>query len=239
MFPRGDDGANADDGSGKRKDASAVTPSPKKARISTEKIIDASTLTAALLHEVKLTGKDAPWIQLRVGNLIYIVNKNTQEQTLAAGSFVTSFGKGSFQLLKKDQEPAANHHEFNLSSEADMVVFNGVMTMIGKVLFDERAKKPDASIAYHKLELNDADPKKFTLTQTHRVCFVPKDDAKEISQHNLGNKFPLTTWGTASSTMVCLWHVRWSPKGLMPVKPAVHLVGELVLPAGRACLCTS
>ena len=81
-------------------------------------------------------------------------------------------------------------------------------------------------------------PKKITLTQTHRILFLPKDDqGTEISAHSFGVKCDYSYWGSDMSQV--MWHVRWTQKGLMPVKPAVHLTNRVSLPAGRALLLKS
>ena len=81
-------------------------------------------------------------------------------------------------------------------------------------------------------------PNKFTLTQTHRILFLPKEDqGTEISAHSFGVKCDHSYWGSDMSQV--MWHVRWTQKGLMPVKPAVHLTNRVSLPAGRALLLKS
>ena len=53
---------------------------------------------------------------------------------------------------------------------------------------------------------------------------------------NIGVKAPLTSWNPEVVQM--RWQVRWSAKGLQPVKPVLHLIGALTLRPGTACCCS-
>ena len=70
-----------------------------------------------------------------------------------------------------------------------------------------------------------------TLKQTHRVIFNQKsDDNKELGRQNAGFSLPFR----ASGLLRLVWHCRWTTKGLSPIKPALHLIGQINLPAGHA-----
>ena len=84
------------------------------------------------------------------------------------------------------------------------------------------------------------DPKKFKLTTTHNVAFVPTaDDSKDASVNNVGPRmlrsagYGLETW--TSETLEVLWAVRWTVKGLQAIKPEIRLKQNVTLPPGRAC----
>ena len=78
------------------------------------------------------------------------------------------------------------------------------------------------------------DPKKFKLTTTHNVVFVPTpDDSKDASVNSVGCKEKLETW--TSETLEVLWAVRWTVKGLQAIKPEIRLKQKVTLPPGRAC----
>ncbi len=67
----------------------------------------------------------------------------------------------------------------------------------------------------------------------HRVLFLPKDDSSsEVTTNNIATKEELQYW--MSEQMEVLWVVRWTAKGLMPVKPVVHIRETCVLPPVRA-----
>ena len=130
--------------------------------------------------------------------------------------------------------------QFKISSQDDLVVLNGIVMDVGTVVKDQRLKKPDAQICYHSIKVDEADPQKFNIEVVHNVVFVPKNDGladKDINCHNIAAKEELKVWNT--DVLKTLWVVRWATKGLMPVKPVVHLNGSLHLLPGRACRCSA
>ena len=52
------------------------------------------------------------------------------------------------------------------------------------------------------------------------------------NQTSIGSKIPFSEWNSSVAGMY--WLVRWSTKGLAPVRPLIHLKAEAVLPSGRA-----
>ena len=130
--------------------------------------------------------------------------------------------------------------QFKISSQDDLVVLNSVVMDVGTVVRDQRAKKPDAQICYHSIKVDEADPQKFNIEVTHNVVFVIRNDGladKGINCHNIAAKEEPKVWNT--DVLNTLWVVRWAAKGLMPVKPVVHLNGTLNLLPGRACRCSA
>jgi hypothetical protein len=210
------------------------SPPAKKPRISGECMVECSAITQPLLIETKI-GKDGPTLQIRAAHTIWIVNKAATEVSVLQNSYVAGFGKGAFKLLLGETAVAANQKEYKLTSHDDKVVFNGLVTTLGKVVTDERAKKPDAQVAYHSLTADAINSQHFTLLTTHRVAFMPKDEeGTAITHGNIGTKEDVNVWETTNTHV--LWNVRWTAKGLMPVKPAIYLKGgDLVMAAGRAC----
>ena len=106
----------------------------------------------------------------------------------------------------------------------------------GDVIQAERKKKPNIEICYHKIQEGDSgDPSKFSLAQTHRVTFIPKDAAEGTpNQSNLCAKAAsVDNWTTHA--MVILWQVRWTLRGLQAIAPRVYLTKEVVLAPGTAC----
>ena len=121
-----------------------------------------------------------------------------------------------------------NLHQFKISSQDDLVVHNGIVMDVGTVIRDQRAMRPDAQICYHSIKVDEADPLKFRIEVTHNVIFVPKNEGladKDINCHKIGAKEEQKVWN--ADVMKTLWAVRWVPKGLMPIKPSVHLTGLL------------
>ena len=69
---------------------------------------------------------------------------------------------------------------------------------------------------------------------------MPKNEEladKDINCHNIAAKEEFKVWNT--DVLNTLWVVRWTAKGLMPVKPTVHLTGSLTLLPGKACRCSA
>ena len=216
------------------------TPSPKKnaLKVGPDSIIEVTSIKTALLAECIMQGKDQPTIQVRHSHALYLVNKSTTlETTSPQHAFVAAFGKGGFKLQKPpaaDAPPAATLLvDFNLKNSDDKVVFQNVVRTLGEVVGDQKATKPDTQVCYHKLEPDDVDPKKFKLTQTHKIAFVPVCEATDATTNNFASKESPEYWSNDVTTI--LWAVRWSAKGLMPVRPEVHLKAALVLQPGRAC----
>ena len=208
----------------------------KRAKVTPpEKIFDANDITEALIQEAKVVGlgKEGPWLQLRFGHKIYLVNKTMQEISVPEGSYIAGFGKGAFKLVKLDgSETPPGAITFKLKSEDNWVVLSGNRVKLGDVVAEQRKTKPDASVCYHK-SIVDSNPTKFSLTMTHRVLFVPKEDSSsECTINNIATKEELQHW--VSEQVEVLWVVRWTAKGLMPVKPLVHTCEACVLPPGRA-----
>ena len=156
---------------GKRKaDGQCPEASPKKAKIM-DGIVEMSSIKEDLIHECKLISKDAPSLQIRSSHTIYIVNTSPTVEWTSAMVFIAGFGKGSFKFVKNDNPHDDGVIVFNVTSHKDLVVLNGVVLELGKVVMDQREKKPDAQVCYHKMEIANEDPKTFTLTLEHHVAF--------------------------------------------------------------------
>ena len=143
---------------------------------------------------------------------------------------------------------------YKLTSDNDIVVFNGAITTIAKVLDEKLTKDPKAVMAYHKHTDNPNEPGRFDIEQTHNVVFhrggkntktkkkgeekgqddpaSDPEDKTDPTQNNLGGHVPPATWNSHSCAFI--WHVKWTAKGLMPIKPDVRFTSEFILPTGRA-----
>ena len=177
---------------GKRKaDGQCPEASPKKAKIM-DGIVEMSSIKEALIHECKLIGKDAPSLQIRSGRAIYIVNTSPTVEWTSAMGFIAGFGQGFFELVKHDNPLDNGVMVFNVTSDKDLVVFNDVVLELGKVVMDQREKKPDAQVCYHKMEIANEDPKTFTLILEHHVALLslrsrtrtPRPPATMLQQHS-------------------------------------------------------
>ena len=213
-----------------------ATPN-KKAKVDSKNIVANDSIAQPLLHECKLPGKDPHmFCQVRASHVVVLVNKSSKELSMNANAFLIGFGKGAFKLLKGSEEPQPTQYLFSLTSHATSVVFNNAVTTVGKVLATQRESKPDCKVCYHRLQDNADDAKKFSLTLSHKIVFAPSETVVEVSPANIGNKENFEVWTANDEVAEVLWIVRWTAKGLMPVRPVVHLKGALTLPVGKSCM---
>ena len=209
--------------------------SPKKPRIeaadliSKEHYLTATEIQQPLIQEVKLE-KSMPTVHLRGGDTAFLVNMSDKEWT-GCHPCIAMFGNGTYKILKEGQEGNEKSIELQFASSEDLVILGGSMQKLGQVLKDMREKKPDCRICYFQVVEDQQSTGGFTLKQTHRVIFQKKDGEEgQIGKHNLGMKLPFRS----SPLLKVIWHVRWTTKGLSPVKPACHVLGQVNLAAGEA-----
>ena len=217
----------------------AESPS-KKLKHNTSLVLESAKVKEPLLQECKLwsAGRDQAWIQLRANHTAVINNKDDKKDfTLSCWDFVSGFGRGRLMLLKGENETPKPHQlEFKLENQDDMVLLNNIPISVGKALERQRESKPDAQICYHKTNIDMTDPSKMTFQQTHHVVFENTIDGKvaETSNANFAAKEEYQTWA-ASDAVRIIWAVRWTAKGLQPIKPVLVLQGSCVVAPGR-CL---
>lgn len=70
-------------------------------------------------------------------------------------------------------------------------------------------------------------PKKFTLETLHVIDFIPKEEQGDITANAAAVKVDAQLWNSSATSI--RWHCRWTQKGLMPVKPAVHFTSGFSL----------
>ena len=206
-------------------------PSPKKLKftIDSNLVVANDSIASVLLHECRVGGKDAPTIQLRTPNEMFLVNKGEKDWS-GSDVFAAGFGKGSFKLIK-DQDMPAGAVEFKMETTDTLVHYNGSLTTLDKVIAEARQKKPDTKVCYHKMD-------GASLSQTHRVVFAPRAEERsgEVTLNNFAVRQNVSTW-MASPCLAVVWYVKNMAKGICPVKPAVHLKGSVTLPCGKALKC--
>ncbi len=107
----------------------------------------------------------APCIKIILpGHNLYILNKDSQKEALiSAGYHLCGFGTGAFKLLKMDDSCDNPEFEFKLSTHKDLIIFNGIVATVGKVVNDMRESKPNCEVCYHKIVVDPQNPKEFTL----------------------------------------------------------------------------
>ena len=79
------------------------------------------------------------------------------------------------------------------------------------------------------------NPKQFELISLMKVAFVPNSENGDATTcNNMFAKAEPQQHPFNDAVAKIIWHVRWTAKGLMPVKPALHLAGSAVIPPGKA-----
>ena len=195
-------------------DKDIVTP-PKRPNLKLRgEIIECSSITEVLLKECKMgVGKDAIQLQIRAPSRVYMINNSLQEWNATMG-YVAGFGKGNWKSFAADATLPEKIFMFQLTNSESLVCLNGVVSDLGKVLWDQRKTKPDASICYHKIDVSETDVKKFVCTQTHKIAFVPSEatsDKESVTQNNIGMKLDSKHWD--SGLLMVIWAVGGQLKG--------------------------
>ena len=210
------------------------SPPAKKAKVASKFIQSAESITESILFDVNLkasTKGEKAVFNLRSNHTVYIINKGEKEFSHPAGEQIIGFGKGAFKNLK-DTPPTDEQLPYVLSPD-DEIVMNNTRMLLSTVLQNQRQAEGDVKLAYHKVCWDTVDPKKFTVEVTHHIAFAPLP-TQEVNANNVATQEKVSFWSKNEVTTV-LWHCRWTAKGLMPVKPAVFLKGQLVLQPGECC----
>lgn len=229
--PEADQGEESKDGQNGKRGGDGATPSPKRPKVQNsnlapELFVLAADINQPLVQEIKLQ-KDWPVLQLRGADQCYLVNNSAKTWAMSDAG-LAFYGAGSYKILKAGQELPSKGVELNLSSHADTVILNGSVVTLGQAIGEMRQKKPDCRVAYFEMVPGES-LNEFQLRPTRRVMFCGKDtpDGNAVARHNCGWLLPQKT------CLSTVWHMRWSAKGLIPVKPALHLLGFVELEAGR------
>ncbi|CAK0804347.1 unnamed protein product, partial [Prorocentrum cordatum] len=158
-------------------------------------IVPATEIKQALLFEANVSTKE-PIIklQIRSANTICLMNGFDTELSLTPNDQIGGFGPGSFKLIKQDADAPLNSWEFKLESDEDMIVLNNIVTTLGKAMANQWKTKPEAKCAYHNIVRNPEDPRKFTLTLTHRVSFVLGEAPEKLNNGSICLKTPFAKW---------------------------------------------
>ena len=210
-------------------------------KVDATKIVDIQSLPANPLHLVPFRKQTALQIQVFVGNNVYVTNTSENDVTIAAGTFLCGYGKGTFAHNTNGSFNPDCHHVFHIKTCADFV-FTTKMARVAEVVTTHRAINPEAKIAYHSMfDIASKEKDAFGIKQEHEIYFIPTftsqdDDAGQqqpVSQVNLAGKLPANTF-ESSHCVVQTWAVKWGPQGLGPVRPLVLFKQSCDLPAGKA-----
>ena len=108
--------------------------------------------------------------------------------------------------------------EYKLEDHSTLVIYNSTVTTLGALFFERLKVEPNCQLSYYDHEVL-AKPGDLKLVMKHKVVCVKKDSAVEPCQSNVGMFLPFDIW-SGSPLVKVLWVVRWTQKGLMPVRPA-------------------
>ena len=172
---------------------------------------------------------------LRATKTCYIVNESDKTQTLSSTEGLFWFGKGAFKMLKDDDGAAQPASILFQLTDPDTVVMhdNVAMPLIKLLMSKRQASSSAVKLCYHKIAWDVATPEACKIELTHKVAFVPDaTEAAKLTVHNFAAKEAPGYWETETTHI--LWHVRWTVKGLMPIKPVVSLKGDLTLEGNQA-----
>ena len=229
-------------------------PSAKRRRMSEPvQTMDASEvpqtkLAEAALQNLKKDLSGKVLLRIDATQSWYITNNAGTEAKLAAGMVVAGFGPGGFQHQPRNgQEVAAVDQDklvlFDLTS-AEFVLHNGKLESLGEILQARETEKGKAAVCYHEVAVKAGEALgQYQITRKHEVYFKP--NAKVLAEED-GTELKLQTGTSSFAALVpftgfqkfqhvrVLWAVKWTLKGLMPVKPVVCLHAEVLLPPGKA-----
>ena len=232
-----------------------IEPSPKRRRVADSvEFVDLDRLPGTKLAEAAMAGvkKDVQgkiMVQVDMKHEWWVSNTSDKTVSLAAGIAVAGFGAGQFQHQpRQGNEPAQVDTEKLLlfdMTEADLVLYNNKLETLGDLLHTRQVEKGKANISYHEVTPAPGDNlKKFDIVRKHEVYFKPT--AKVVAEGEAGGEIKLHK-GTGSfaslvpvSTLKQLkhaqvvWSVKWALKGLVPVKPYLCILEEIILDSKKA-----
>jgi hypothetical protein len=221
-------------------------PKEKKAKQSPEaETIAKNSLQGQVLKEIALNNfrNIGHVLSVRAGHEMYIVNTSSDStSSWQAGSTIAGFGKGEWKTKARVDGQVAAYDDtkeflFTLESSNDNVMLGNVLKTLRQVVEEKRSTNPDVKICYHKI--NDtpqgSDPGAFGLDRSNDIFFVPSvsaDSTPSVGQSAVARIVPIGSWtrGIAGLT----WVVKWTAKGLMPIRPQIVSFRQLTVTPGHA-----
>mgnify|MGYP003320861966 CR=1 FL=1 len=209
-------------------------------KVDQSKIVDIQSLPANPLLEAPFLKQTALQVKVFVGNKVYVANTGDADVSIPVGTFLCGYGRGKFDRNTKGNFNPDCHLMFKIKT-CDDFVFTSKMVTVKEVVAEQRAKNPEAKIAYHSMfDIASTDKDAFGVKQEHEVFFIPAftsgeegGQSQSITQSTLAGKLPANTFEN-SHCVVATWSVKWSPQGLGPVRPLVLFNKSCDLPAGKA-----
>ena len=182
---------------------------------------------------------------IAIGSKLFLANDGTAGVELSAGTTVAGYWKGSW--LKREGEPRVTDVPYELRDANDTVILDNKVTSLGQVIKEKRAISPlEIKVLYHTLvdkpTSEDSSFFKCEEKQNQQVLFrtenVPiKEEQKDndcvtLPHGNLAGCLPAATWDTLATHVV--WVLRWTARGLSPVRPLICLKDKCIIKQGQA-----
>ena len=186
-------------------------------------------------------------VVIAVGNKLFLTPSNTDNDVaLLPGVVVAGWWQGKWWHNSANKDLNEADVKFELKSTDDFIRIGSSMITLGTALAERRKSRPasTASVMYHDLvdAPTDDDPSRQTLSVKHDMVWRPDAGApvkKEDNAHyttmdhkHIAGAVPTNLWRNGVTDIV--WTVRWSLKGLTPVRPAVALVVATNVTASKA-----
>ena len=243
-------------------------PPPKRLRVAEDtkelKFIDASSITAAILQDVPLSGcfrKNQPQLCLRIcaQNKLYLVHvrpdlpdsdTNEKDATIKHGTLLVGYGKGSWSKGSAESSVDGSSHariQYVVENSSNEVVVNANVTTLGQLIAQKRLtdEADQARICYHEIVAapDEKDKCAFTLRCVKETYYIVeptpvklegKKEPPKAIQANAASLLPHEQWNTDFTTLH--WVLKWqSKKGLQPVRPQITWTGpDTSIPIGKA-----
>ena len=191
---------------------------------------------------------------IAVGKRIFICNRNTTDPLqCSTGTHIAGYYKGKWHMRKEkgqgsaDDGPRPSDVVFHVKDADSLVFLDGKLQTLEAVVAAKRAVSPlEVKILYHDLKEKPRsdNAKWFETVLKFSTLFRPesapvKEEQKE--KNGVEVNLPYTSlagcldpghWDTKLSKVV--WCVKWTDRGLSPVRPIVMLTKNFQVPPGQA-----
>lgn len=189
---------------------------------------------------------------IAVGKRIFICNRNTTDPLqCSTATHIAGYYRGKWIMLKEkgsaDDGPRPSDVVFHVKDADSLVFLDGKLQTLAEVVAAKRAVSPlEVKILYHGLkEKPRSDNAKWFETELKfQTLFRPesapvKEEQKD--KNSVEANLPYTSlagcldpghWETKLCKVV--WCVKWTDRGLSPVRPLVMLTRNFQVPPGHA-----
>ena len=180
-------------------------------------------------------------LQFTVDHKLFITNSTDEPVELKCGSSVALYYKGSW--VSKRSPATANDSmviPFLLTDSSMLVQFGSSCKPLGPIVEEHRAVDPTtAKVAYHELQDNPLpeDQTAFKLTVKHPQTWKfenspVKAEPNAIQTGACAGLVSYQNWNSRFTTLT--WLMRWTNKGLTPVRPLIIAKTDVVITPNAA-----